>query len=160
MFRFVLVLSLALLATPAAALATPGPQALGIDMRTSELRVDRLERYVTTAPITLRMTAPQFSSAAVIGVAPDGSHVRIPLAAGADGAYTATVTLSKPGMWSLAVQTKLGSLESVTGNFPVVVAEGPSPTDAAFMIALAAASICGGVGLIAVGRSAALHASA
>ena len=151
MFRLAALLLLALAALPCVALAA-GTQALTIDLRGGTPRIDKLERYETGTPLTVTVTAPSAESAMLAGVGPDGSNLRAPLARGADGAFTATVTLATPGTWSLATSTSANGETVSTESFALTVSDAPSPVGAAVMAALSFVSIAGGIGLIAVKR--------
>lgn len=155
MARLLTILSLAaVLAVCAGSRAWAGSaQTLGIDVSAAQPRVEQLDRYTSGQPIDVRVMAGAARGAALVGVAPNGADLRVPLARCGDGAYAGTFTPGTPGTWSLAVSIDAAGSANASSSFPIVVAEpGASEATAAVMIALAIASIGGGIGLIGIGR--------
>jgi hypothetical protein len=148
MFRFLAFLLLCTTAGTAWA-AAQGPQKLTVDIRGSAPRIDALERYIVNEPVTVHVDAPFTRSASLVGVAPDGGNVRIPLQRGADGSFVGMLTFPASGIWSLAVDA--GS-EARTSTFSISAGERDSHAGAALMLALSFASIAGGFGLITIAR--------
>lgn len=162
--RLLLVLSLAprlwvvlgfavILAVSAGARAWAAPaQTLRIDLTAAQPQVDRFNRYIQGQPVDVRVVSRSRRGVALIGVSPTGANLRVPLARAGDGTYGGSFTPGTPGMWSLAVVSETAAANA-SPSFPVVVAEpGASDATAAAMIALAIASIGGGIGLITVGH--------
>jgi hypothetical protein len=153
MFRSAAPLLLAsILASILAPVAALAAQPLTIDLRAAMPRIDKLDRYDTGTALALRVMAPAASQVTIVGVGPDGSNLRVPLAAGAGGIYAGTVTLPVAGTWSFAADTTVDSEDVSTESFPVLAAEPESRLPAAIMAALALVSVAGGVGLIATAR--------
>lgn len=153
MFRFAAPLLLAsILASILAPVAASAAQALTIDLRGATPRIDKLDRYDTGSALALRVMAPRASQVTIAGIGPDGSNIRVPLAAAAGGAYAGTMTLPVAGTWSFAADMTVDGEDASTESFPIVAAEPESRLPAAIMAALALASVAGGVGLIAVAR--------
>ena len=99
------------------------------------------------------MWAPQASAASLIGVGPNGSNLRLPLARDANGSFAGELRLPAAGMWSLAVVTAFGEDVSTTQSFAVDVADGATLFGrASLLLILAAGSIAGGIGLLALAR--------
>jgi hypothetical protein len=148
MFRFLAFLLLCI-ATGTAWVAAEPPQKLTVDIRGSAPRIDALERYIVNEPVTIRVDAPFTKSASLVGVAPDGGNVRVPLRRGADGSFAGMLTFPATGIWSLAVDA--GS-QARTSTFSISAGERDSHAGAALMLALSVASIAGGLGLITIAR--------
>jgi hypothetical protein len=153
MFRIVAGVLLALLATAAAALALAPAQRLAIDLSATTPQVQRQAAYTTAQAIRLHVWAPQASAASLIGVGPNGSNLRLPLARDANGSFAGELRLPAAGMWSLAVVTAFGEDVSTTQSFAVDVADGATLFGrASLLLILAAGSIAGGIGLLALAR--------
>ena len=149
MFRLVAAALLALLVSPAAASAA---QPLTIDLRAAAPRIDKLDRYVTGEVLAISVLAPRASAVTLAGVGPDGSNLRVPLAAGPAGMFAGTVTLPIAGAWSLAAATTIDRENISTESFPLLAVEPESRLPATIMAVLAFASVAGGIGLIVVAR--------
>ena len=153
MSRIVWAVFLALVAWAGGAGTAAAAQPLTVDERTDQLRVDHLDRYTNGEPLTVRVQVQPAQSVTLVGLAPDGGNLRVPLAREADGSFARDVTLTTPGMWTLAVIAADNGVQSTSTSFVVTVTDAGATTQSALaMIALALASIGGGVGLIAVGR--------
>jgi hypothetical protein len=153
MFRAALGLVLAFLTTSATAGAAGAAQPLAVAVGDAGQQVRSQPRYTPAAPIDVRVEAPRARAAALIGVAPDGANVRVPLTRASAGVFTGSATLPEPGTWSLAVATTADDVEVTGTTFTVTVEPGPSGLEIGGLIALALASIGGGVGLIATRRN-------
>lgn len=159
MFRLAALLLLACAALPGVA-AAAGAQQLTIDLRGGAPRVLKLDRYETGGPLAVTLQAPGARSAAIDGVAPDGATVRVPLTRGSGGAFTGTLNLATAGTWTLAASTSAGGETISTESITLAAADPESNLPAALMAALSVASIAGGIGLIAVKRTADARATA
>jgi hypothetical protein len=148
MFR-ILAFLLLCITTGTAWAAAESPQKLTVDIRGSAPRIDALERYIVNEPVTVRVDAPFTKSASLVGVAPDGGNVRVPLQRLADGSFAGMLTFPASGIWSLAVDA--GS-QAKTSTFSISAGERDSHAGAALMLALSLASIGGGLGLITIAR--------
>jgi hypothetical protein len=148
MFRF-LALVLLCLTTGTGWAVAESPQKLLVDIRGSAPRIDALERYIVNEPVTVRVDAPFARSASLVGVAPDGGNVRVPLQRGADGSFAGMLTVPAVGIWSLAV---VAGSQAKTSTFSINAGERDSHAGATLMLALSLASIAGGLGLITVAR--------
>jgi len=154
MFRVVAGVLLALLATAGAALALAPAQRLAVDLSSGTPQVERQAAYASSQAIRLHVRAPQATAASLIGVGPDGTNLRLPLVRDADGAFGAELRLPAAGTWSLAVATVFGEDVSTTQSFAVDVADGAALFGpASLFLVLAAGSIAGGIGLLAVARA-------
>jgi hypothetical protein len=157
MLRTVVGLVLALMVTVAMASAAVvvsangARQTLGVTMTRQGSRIERLDRYVPARPIELRVDAPRARTATLVGTAPDGAGLRVPLARAADGSFGGEVTVSTPGVWSLAIATHRRSTETASEPFAITVAEGVSQRSMGLVLALALALLGGGLGLIVRG---------
>jgi hypothetical protein len=153
MFRIVAGVLLALLATAAAALALAPAQRLAVDLTSGTPQVERQAAYTSSQAIRLHVRAPQATAASLIGVSPDGSNLRLPLVRDPDGSFAGQLRLPAAGTWSLAVATVFGEDVSTTQSFAVDVADGAALFGrASLLLMLAAGSIAGGIGLLAVAR--------
>jgi hypothetical protein len=132
-------------------------QLLSVDLSGPSPRIERIDRYDTQQPIRVRVFDPTAQRVGLQGVAPDGSTLDLLLARGEDGFYSGTFWLRVPGDWSLAFDTTSGDEDALTEHFTVAAADYPPPGEAAVMLVLSGASICSGIGLIAVGRRASLQ---
>ncbi|MBV8750964.1 MAG: hypothetical protein JO103_14755 [Candidatus Eremiobacteraeota bacterium] len=130
-------------------------QALAVDVLDSGPRVEHQAKYAQAGLIDVRVTARNARSAVLLGVAPDGTNLRIPLARIGGDVFAGSAQFASIGTWSLAIATSTATGQETTPSFPIVVDAGPSTGDVALMVALAIVSVCGGIGLIAVGRTAA-----
>jgi hypothetical protein len=148
MFRFLAFLLLCI-ATGTGWAAAESPQKLVVDIRGSAPRIDALERYIVNEPVTVRVDAPFTRSASLVGVAPDGGNVRVPLQRSADGSFAGMLTFPAAGIWSLAV---VAGRQAKTSTFSISAGERDSHAGAALMLALSLASIIGGLGLITIAR--------
>jgi hypothetical protein len=148
MFRFLAFLLLCI-ATGTGWAAAESPQKLVVDIRGSAPRIDALERYIVNEPVTVRVDAPFTRSASLVGVAPDGGSVRVPLQRSADGSFAGMLTFPAAGIWSLAV---VAGSQAKTSTFSISARERDSHAGAAVMLALSVASIIGGLGLITIAR--------
>jgi len=148
MFRFLAFLLLCIASGTGWAVAE-SPQKLLVDIRGSAPRIDALERYIVNEPVTVHVDAPFARSASLVGVAPDGGNVRVPLQRAADGSFAGMLTFPAVGIWSLAV---VAGSQAKTSNFSISAAERDSNAGAALMLGLSLASICGGLGLITIAR--------
>jgi hypothetical protein len=153
----VLVLGALLCAGGAASAAAT--QALAIDLRTDQPRIDHLERYTAGQPIAVRVWAQPAQGVVVLGQAPDGTDLRAPLARGADGTFAGSVTLDAVGTWKLAVATTVNGTDTATQTISLDVVEATSPLWITAMCVLAVGSIGAGFGLIVAGRRSAAGAS-
>jgi hypothetical protein len=161
MSRIVSAVLLALVAWAGSAGMAAAAQPLTVDERTDQLRVDHLDRYTNGEPVAVRVQVQPAQSVTLVGLAPDGASLRVPLAREADGSFAGNVALSTPGTWTLAVVAAENGVQSTSTSFVVTVTDaGATKESALTMIALALASIGGGVGLIAVGRKNAVAAHA
>jgi hypothetical protein len=153
MSRIVSAVLLALVAWAGSAGVAAAAQPLTIDERTDQLRVDHLDRYTNDEPLAVRVQAQPAQSVTLLGLAPDGGSLRVPLARQADGSFTGDVSLAKPGTWTLAVDAAANGVQSTSQSFVVIVADARATKESFFtMLGLALVSIGGGLGLIAVGR--------
>ncbi len=150
MFRSLAFLLLCLTATACA--AADASQKLTVDIRGNASRIDALEHYVVNEPVAIHVKAPSAQSAVLVGVAPGGGNVRIPLQRAADGSFAGMLTLPATGIWSLAVDAAVAGTHAKTATFALNAAERDSYAGAALMLALSLASIGGGVGLIRIAR--------
>ncbi len=162
MLRTVTALALALLATVAVASAAvlassnrAAEQPLAVRVSAQGSQVERLDGYVPGQPIAVRVDAPRAQAVTLLGVGPDGGSLRFPLARGADGRYGADVSLTTPGVWSLAVTSQVAGVETASESFAVSVAAGSGTKATIVVLALAIAALAGGLALIAAGL---LHA--
>lgn len=158
MLRTVTALVLALVATVAVASAAvvvsarhAGDQTLTVTMTPQGSRVERREGYTAARPIVLRVDAPRAQGVTLLGTAPDGGSLRVPLARAADGSFGGEVGLAMPGIWSLAIASQAGSDEAASGAFAISVVEGVSQRALGVVLGLALLFLGGGVGLIVLG---------
>ena len=158
MLRTVTALVLALVATVAVASAAAvvsarhaGDQALSVTMTSQGARIERLDGYTAARPIALRVAAPRAQGVTLVGTAPDGGNLRVPLARAADGSFGAEVGLAMPGIWSLAIASHAGPDEATSESFAISVVEGVSQRALGVVLALALLLLGGGVGLIVLG---------
>ncbi len=166
MVRTVMALVLALIATVAVASAAvvvsakhAGDQTLGVAMTAQGSRIERLDDYTAARPIVLRVDAPRARGVTLVGTAPDGGSLRVPLARAADGSFGGEVTLAMPGVWSLAISSHLGDAESASESFAITVVEGVSQRALSLVLALALALLAGGLALIGLGLARAYRRS-
>ena len=135
------------------------PQLLTIDLSGPAPRVERRDAYDTQLPIRVRVYDPQAQRVGVQGVAPDGTTLDLLLAPAEGGFFTGMLDLSVAGDWSLALDTTNGQEDALTEHFTVSTKDFPTSGEAEMMLALCGASIFSGIGLIAVGRRAAVHSA-
>jgi hypothetical protein len=154
--------TLPLLLVALAATVAPAPsraaseQALSVVVSGAGSQVRNLSTYDTAAPVAVRVVAPLAHDAVVLATDPLGGNARTELQRDADGSWIGRLALSTAGTWTLAVATTgpHGNVNT-TPSFSVAAREMPRQISPAILLALACLSICGGVGMIRVGRRAA-----
>ncbi len=158
MLRTVVGLVLALAATVAVASAAvvvsanhAGRQTLGVAMTSGGTRIARLDGYVAARPIELRVDAPRARTVTLVGTAPDGTNLRVPLVRANDGGFAGEVALATPGVWSLAISAHRGTTEAASEPFAISVVEGVPQRVLGLVISLALALLGAGLGLIVRG---------
>lgn len=158
MLRTVVALVLALIATAAVASAAvvvsahhAGEQTLAVAMTPQGARIERRDDYAAARPIVLHVDAPRAQGVTLVGVAPDGGNLRLPLARAADGSFGGEIALAMPGVWSLALTSQLGAAETASESFAITVVEGVSPRALGVVLALALLLLAGGLTLIGLG---------
>jgi hypothetical protein len=135
--------------TASVSAASPPPQSLAVAMSTKGSKVQRLDGYTANQPINVRVQAPHSSSGVtLVGTDPSGTNVRVPLVRQRDGQYTGNFVLETPGVWSLAVASRIDAVETASGSFAISVVEGTPPMMLAVVIGLALASVVAGITLI------------
>jgi hypothetical protein len=153
MVRIVAGVLLALLVTAGAAFAFVPSQRLGVDLRGGTPLVERQAAYADSQSIQLLVHAPQASAATLVGVGPDGTNLRYPLARGAGDTFSNRLQLPAAGLWSLAVATVVGQDVRTTQSFGIDVADGNALLgEASIFLSLAVASIAAGVGLLLIAK--------
>ena len=149
-----MALLLGLLATAAVASAAVlasrqgNDQQLVIVMTARGSHVERLDGYTPARPIVVRVDAPHAKSITLLGQAPDGGTLRVPLARGADGRFGADVTLAVPGVWSLTIASRADAVQMASESFAVNVVDGVSARTLGLVVALAVLFLGGGIALI------------
>ena len=126
-------------------------QPLSIAISEAGSRVQHLDGYAATRPIAVAVEAPRAHAVTLIGHAPDGSTLRVPLVPVAEGRFAAEVTLGAPGVWALAVSSRVGPLETASQAFAISVVTDRSRAALGIVLGLALASLLGGIGLIVLG---------
>ncbi|MEA2666570.1 MAG: hypothetical protein QOI11_3514 [Candidatus Eremiobacteraeota bacterium] len=160
-----MALVLALVATVAVASAAvvvsaghAGEQTLAVAMTAQGSQVERRDGYTAARPIVLHVDAPRAQGVTLIGIAPDGGNLRVPLARAADGSFGGEIALAMPGIWSLAIASHTGAAEAASEPFAISVVEGVSQRALTVVLALALLLLAGGLGLIGLGFARAYRA--
>ena len=170
MLRTVLALVLALVATVAVASAAvvvstvavasaavvvsnrqAGEQTLTVAMTPQGARVERRDDYTAARPIALHVSAPRAQGVVLVGTAPDGGSLRVPLARVPDGGFSGEVALAIPGTWSLAIAAQGAESQAASEPFAISVVEGVSQRALGVVLALALLLLAGGGALIVLG---------
>jgi hypothetical protein len=126
----VLGLSLAS-AAPALAVTAPDPVPLAIRVEGDRAQATHLPAYDPSVPIavTVTGTAKTGDDLSVVASGPAGRSTHLPLARGADGAFTGMLSLSDPGTWRLQLAARNGTLRTLTS--PVMLdVQLPPPSNA------------------------------
>jgi hypothetical protein len=158
MLRTVVGLVLALVATVAVASAAvvvsanhAGRQTLGVAMTSQGSRIQRRDSYIAARPIALRVAAPRARTVTLVGTAPDGGSLHVPLTRTDDGSFAGEIALATPGVWSLAIASHRRKTEATSEPFAITVVEGVPQRVLGLVVALALALLGGGLGLIVRG---------
>jgi hypothetical protein len=146
----VLVVIAAVAFETASVSAASAPQSLAVAMTTKGSKIQRLDGYTVHQPIAVHIEAPHSRGVTLVGTDPRGGNVRVPLVRETDGRYTGHVVLATPGVWSLAVASRVDTVETASESFAISAVEGTPRDLLAIVIGLALCSVVGGIALIVV----------
>jgi hypothetical protein len=128
-------------------------QPLVVDMSASGSQVRNLATYDTATPVAVRVIAPQAIDAAVLAVDPFGGNQRFALDRAVNGDWTGAVALATSGTWTLSViTTGPHGHATTTPGFAVRAERQALALSPEALLVLGAIFVCGGIGLIGVGR--------
>jgi hypothetical protein len=149
-------------ATPALAATGAAPQPLAIRVQGDSVQATHLPAYDPRLPITISVAAgdKQTDELSVVAAGPAGQSLRVPLASGADGSFSGTLSLSDAGTWRLQLAARNGTLRTLTS--PVVLDVASPPPSNAVPIGWAIGSVIfivfGGGGFLSLRREGAYEA--
>lgn len=123
-------------------------QSLAVAMSAKGSKIQRLDGYTVHQPIAVHVEAPHSRGVTLVGTDPHGGNLRVPLVREPDGRYTGNVVLGTPGVWSLAVASRVDTVETASESFAISAVEGTPREMLAIVIGLALASVVGGIALV------------